>query len=113
MPHADTFDEANEVVAAVQVDVLAVVDLAAADFKRGRTPAQQPGAFVDFDVVPAFAQFECRTQSRKPRTDDRYMPRAHSPSHARTIAPIFSVRERPARAWSGKDGSRSISSFRD
>jgi hypothetical protein len=108
MAHANPLDEADEVVAAVQEDVLAIVDLAIADFKRRRTAAQQPRALVDFDLVPAFAKLECRTKSRKPRTDDRDSLGAHSPSHARTIAPIFSVRERPARAWSGKDGSRSI-----
>jgi hypothetical protein len=88
--------------------VLTVVDFTAADFKRRRASAQQSRAFKDFHFKAALLEFECGRESGKARTYDRHTLGAHSPSHARTIAPIFSVLERPARSCKGSEGSRSI-----
>lgn len=102
-PHADALDERDESIAAVQKHVLPVVDLTSADFERGCATAQEPRALEDLDVIAPIAQIERGREPREAGSDNRY-----TPSQARTIAPIFSVLESPARRCNGNVGSRSI-----
>jgi hypothetical protein len=101
--HAQAVDERDEAVAAMQEDVLAVVDLAAADLERRRASAQETGALEDVHLESAALKLDRRREPRKARADDGYPG-----SHAFSITPTFSARESAARRASGNSGSRSI-----
>ena len=108
MAHADASDKFDEAIAAVQKHMLTVIDLAPADFKGRCAAAEQPRTFEEIHRITAFFEIERGRKTGESRPDDRYTLRAHTPNHALTIAPIFSVLERPARSCSGSVGSRSI-----
>jgi len=56
--HADTVDEAQELGAAAEEDVLAVIDLDTVDDKRRRASPEQPAPLEDLDVESGISQIE-------------------------------------------------------
>ncbi len=55
--HADALREAHELGAAPEKDVLPVVDLAAVDLERSRSPTKQPTAFEHLHAIAMVLQF--------------------------------------------------------
>lgn len=53
--HANLVDEGDEAIAAVQKDVLSVVDLAPGDFERRRAPTEEPRTLEDLDLIAPIA----------------------------------------------------------
>ena len=101
--HAQALDERDKAFAAMQEDVLSVVDLATADLERRRPSAQESRALEDVDFISETLKFDRRRQAGEPRADDGYPG-----SHAFNITPTFSARESAARRSRGNAGSRSI-----
>src|ERR1700722_801884 len=102
--HADARGELDELVAAGQEDVLAVIDLDAVDLKRRCPAAKKPAAFEELDAKPGIFQVKGRRETGKPGAGDRYA----LDSHDLTTTGSCSLLESAARARKGSPGSRSI-----
>lgn len=102
--HPDAACEADELLAASEKDVLAVVYLNAVNLERGGAPAEQTASFEELDAGTGPLQAQGRRKTGKPAADDGYALE----SHDRTTTRSFSVFESAARAFNGSPGSRSI-----
>ena len=84
--------------------MLAVVHFRPIRDVGGGLATEQAAALEDFDLVPAPAQFDRRTQAGQPGADDGYM----ACSHDFTITLNLVLPESDTRLVRGKAGSRSI-----
>ena len=92
--HPDAACEADELLAASEKDVLAVVYLNAVNLERGGAAAEQTASFEELDAGTGLLQAQGRRKTGKPAADDRL--RAREPrSHDHTQ--LFRLRERGAR----------------
>ena len=70
--------EIQQIDAAAQQDVLAVVDGLRIDLVGGRAAAQERARFEEFDGVPGAGERRGRSQSRQAAADDDYVRQGHS-----------------------------------
>jgi hypothetical protein len=120
--HPDASSEADELLAASEKDVLAVVYLNAADLERGGAAAEQTASFEELDSDTGLLQAQGRRKAGQATANDGYRWRGVAgaqevremtdgyalESHDRTTTRSFSVFESAARAFNGSPGSRSI-----
>lgn len=102
--HSHGLREIDELRAACQKDVLAVVDFDAVDLEGGGPPTQDAASFEKLDVRSGRLERKSCGETGEAASDDRYA----LDSQDRTTTMSFSVLESAARARSGRPGSRSI-----
>src|SRR5262249_41025261 len=96
--------KADELRAAAEEDVLAVVDLHAAQRERGGAAAEQATSLEQLDRQAGALEVHSGGQPGEPAAYDGYPRRAHDRRTSASLAPG----DREARLRKGRRGSRSI-----